>query len=127
MKTSKLALMSITYWTPWVPLKVMYPYADVPVLQLSMPTHDPGRLFELGRGFRGQIREYQIRLGLPRVEEFVDGALVADPAADDYRSADVSASSAPGASAASVAAGVSVSPNSRRSAFLLRALPRGVL
>ena len=33
----------------WVPLKVMYPYADVPVLQLSMPTHDPERLFRLGR------------------------------------------------------------------------------
>lgn len=33
----------------WVPLKVMYPYADIPVLQLSMPTHDPGRLFDLGR------------------------------------------------------------------------------
>lgn len=33
----------------WVPLKVMYPYGDVPVLQLSMPTHDPQRLFELGR------------------------------------------------------------------------------
>ena len=33
----------------WVPLKVMYPYADVPVLQLSMPTHDPERLFEIGR------------------------------------------------------------------------------
>ena len=33
----------------WVPLKVMYPYADVPVLQLSMPTHDPARLLELGR------------------------------------------------------------------------------
>lgn len=33
----------------WVPLKVMYPHADVPVLQLSMPTHDPARLFELGR------------------------------------------------------------------------------
>jgi 4,5-DOPA dioxygenase extradiol len=33
----------------WVPLKVMYPYADVPVLQLSMPTQDPGRLMELGR------------------------------------------------------------------------------
>lgn len=33
----------------WVPLKVMYPYGDVPVLQLSMPTHDPERLFDLGR------------------------------------------------------------------------------
>jgi len=33
----------------WVPLKVMYPYADVPVLQLSMPTHDPGRLMDIGR------------------------------------------------------------------------------
>jgi 4,5-DOPA dioxygenase extradiol len=32
----------------WVPLKVMYPYADVPVLQLSMPTHDPDRLLRLG-------------------------------------------------------------------------------
>lgn len=36
----------------WVPLKVMYPYGDVPVLQLSMPTHDPERLFELGRRLR---------------------------------------------------------------------------
>ncbi|BEP12582.1 class III extradiol ring-cleavage dioxygenase [Acidothermaceae bacterium B102] len=33
----------------WVPMKVMYPYGDVPVLQLSMPTHDPARLLELGR------------------------------------------------------------------------------
>ncbi len=33
----------------WVPLKVMYPHADIPVLQVSMPTHDPGRLLELGR------------------------------------------------------------------------------
>lgn len=36
----------------WVPLKVMYPYADVPVLQLSMPTHDPQRLFDIGRRLR---------------------------------------------------------------------------
>lgn len=36
----------------WVPLKVMYPYADVPVLQMSMPTHDPQRLFELGKRLR---------------------------------------------------------------------------
>jgi 4,5-DOPA dioxygenase extradiol len=36
----------------WVPLKVMYPLADVPVLQLSIPTHDPDRLLELGRRLR---------------------------------------------------------------------------
>lgn len=33
----------------WVPLKIMYPQADIPVLQMSMPTHDPGRLMEIGR------------------------------------------------------------------------------
>ena len=33
----------------WVPLKVMYPDADIPVLQLSMPTDDPIKLMELGR------------------------------------------------------------------------------
>jgi 4,5-DOPA dioxygenase extradiol len=36
----------------WVPLKIMYPYADVPVLQLSMPTHDPERLLGLGARLR---------------------------------------------------------------------------
>ena len=36
----------------WVPLKVMYPYADVPVLQVSIPSHDPARLLELGRRLR---------------------------------------------------------------------------
>jgi 4,5-DOPA dioxygenase extradiol len=36
----------------WVPLKVMYPYADLPVLQLSIPTHDPDRLLDLGRRLR---------------------------------------------------------------------------
>jgi 4,5-DOPA dioxygenase extradiol len=36
----------------WVPLKVMYPLADVPVLQLSLPTHDPARLLEIGRRLR---------------------------------------------------------------------------
>lgn len=33
----------------WVPLKIMYPEADIPVLQVSMPTHDPDRLMALGR------------------------------------------------------------------------------
>jgi 4,5-DOPA dioxygenase extradiol len=36
----------------WVPLMVMYPLADVPVLQLSLPTHDPDRLLDLGRRLR---------------------------------------------------------------------------
>lgn len=40
----------------WVPLKIMYPEADVPVLQLSMPTHDPDRLMALGRRLRS-LRE----------------------------------------------------------------------
>ena len=33
----------------WVPLRVMYPGADIPVLQMSMPTSDPGKLTEIGR------------------------------------------------------------------------------
>ena len=36
----------------WVPLRLMYPAADVPVLQLSLPTADPDRLLELGRRLR---------------------------------------------------------------------------
>jgi 4,5-DOPA dioxygenase extradiol len=32
----------------WVPLKIMYPYGDVPVLQMSIPTHDPARLMAIG-------------------------------------------------------------------------------
>src|SRR6201995_3047678 len=36
----------------WGPLKVMYPLADVPVLQLSIPTSDPGRLLALGARLR---------------------------------------------------------------------------
>jgi 4,5-DOPA dioxygenase extradiol len=33
----------------YVPLTVMYPDADVPVLQISLPTLDPGRLLAIGR------------------------------------------------------------------------------
>ena len=36
----------------WVPLKLMYPAADIPVLQMSLPTQDPGRLMEIGRRLR---------------------------------------------------------------------------
>jgi 4,5-DOPA dioxygenase extradiol len=36
----------------YVPLMVMYPEADIPVLQMSMPTLDPQRLFDLGQRLR---------------------------------------------------------------------------
>ncbi len=36
----------------YVPLTVMYPDADIPVLQISMPTLDPQRLLALGRRLR---------------------------------------------------------------------------
>ncbi|MDY7089271.1 MAG: class III extradiol ring-cleavage dioxygenase [Actinomycetota bacterium] len=36
----------------WVPLKIMYPLADVPVLQLSLPTEDPDELLALGARLR---------------------------------------------------------------------------
>lgn len=36
----------------WVPLTLMYPEADIPVLQMSLPTHDPARLLDLGARLR---------------------------------------------------------------------------
>ena len=66
----------------WVPLKVMYPDADIPVLQLSMPTHDPVRLIELGRRLR-TLREEGVLVigsgfmthGLPYIRDWrVDAA-----------------------------------------------------
>jgi len=36
----------------WVPLKIMYPLGDVPVLQLSIPTSDPHQLLSLGARLR---------------------------------------------------------------------------
>jgi 4,5-DOPA dioxygenase extradiol len=33
----------------WVPLRIMYPDGDVPVLQMSLPTSDPTKLLELGK------------------------------------------------------------------------------
>lgn len=36
----------------WVPLTIMYPEADIPVLQMSLPTHDPYQLLALGERLR---------------------------------------------------------------------------
>lgn len=36
----------------WVPLSVMYPLGDVPVIQVSMPTNHPDQLMALGRRLR---------------------------------------------------------------------------
>ena len=36
----------------WVPLKVMYPRADVPVVQVSLPTQRPDHLVSLGERLR---------------------------------------------------------------------------
>ncbi|WP_030440239.1 dioxygenase family protein [Actinoplanes subtropicus] len=47
----------------WVPLMAMYPLADVPVLQLSMPTHDPSRLLALGARLRSLRAEGVLVIG----------------------------------------------------------------
>lgn len=36
----------------WVPLKIMYPDADIPVVQMSLPTDDPETLLGLGARLR---------------------------------------------------------------------------
>jgi 4,5-DOPA dioxygenase extradiol len=47
----------------WVPLKVMYPNADVPVLQMSLPTQDPARLLALGARLRTLREEGVLVIG----------------------------------------------------------------
>ncbi|WP_306213917.1 dioxygenase family protein [Actinoplanes sp. RD1] len=47
----------------WVPLMAMYPLADVPVLQMSMPTHDPDRLLALGARLRSLREEGVLVIG----------------------------------------------------------------
>jgi 4,5-DOPA dioxygenase extradiol len=64
----------------WVPLKVMYPDGDVPVLQLSMPSHDPARLLDIGRRLRALRDEGVLVIGsgfmthgLPFIHEYMAG------------------------------------------------------
>jgi 4,5-DOPA dioxygenase extradiol len=47
----------------WVPLMAMYPLADVPVLQLSMPTHDPEALIGIGARLRSLREEGVLVIG----------------------------------------------------------------
>jgi 4,5-DOPA dioxygenase extradiol len=61
----------------WVPLKVMYPDADIPVLQLSLPTADPERLMQMGSRLR-PLRDHGVLIigsgflthGLPFLREW---------------------------------------------------------
>ncbi|MET8979376.1 class III extradiol ring-cleavage dioxygenase [Streptomyces sp. NPDC004539] len=68
----------------WVPLMAMYPTADIPVVQMSMPSQDPIRLMALGRRL-AELREEGILVigsgfmthGLPFLtqEMFTGGAV----------------------------------------------------
>ena len=61
----------------WVPLKIMYPEADIPVLQMSLPTQDPYGLLTLGSRLR-ELRDEGVLVigsgflthGLPFLSDF---------------------------------------------------------
>lgn len=67
----------------WVPLKIMYPDADIPVLQMSLPTQDPTTLLRLGERLK-PLRDEGVLVigsgflthGLPFLEDWrIDAAV----------------------------------------------------
>ena len=64
----------------YVPLLAMYPQADVPVLQMSMPDLEPGHLFDVGRRL-APLRDEGVLImgsgfmthGLPWIHEYMMG------------------------------------------------------
>ena len=61
----------------YIPLMKMYPDADIPVLQMSIPTHDPEKLFAIGQKL-APLRDEGVMIigsgflthGLPYLKEF---------------------------------------------------------
>ncbi len=47
----------------WVPLTIMFPQADIPVLQMSLPTDDPHRLMRIGERLRPLREEGVLIIG----------------------------------------------------------------
>ena len=73
----------------WVPLKIMYPGAEIPVVQMSLPTHDPGRLLDLGRRVLPFLSGTEGRLVSELLSEPRTGAQLQRDALADGRLADV--------------------------------------
>ena len=46
-----------------MPLKVMYPLADVPIVQVSLPTHDPALLLQVGERLKALRHEGVLIIG----------------------------------------------------------------